>query len=261
MITYFQNRQKDLLSAYATSSKIAHNLIIGNERELIAKRFLEEHMPSDIEFSKGILIGRNKLVIQKIDRKDKPEIDIIIHKKSGSPLTLFGGTKIFFSENVACVVEVKSKLNKNELKNIKAHCAKIKSIEHANNNGLLNFSNYPSPTIPYYVICFETNFKISDIVSYFSSSNFHSTPDGFFCLNNKNGFSIVKDNYRISAYTTMSNPLYYKKIENSIYAGHITGQNTLLNFWVSLLHCIEIIQNMKFPLQYYSEIIRSVQDK
>ena len=81
----------------------------GSEAEATLKEFLRKKLPRRFDVASGIVIG--------CDNQISRQTDVIIYDAMNSPVYRTGSRlQILPRDNVACVIEVKSKLNKDELK-------------------------------------------------------------------------------------------------------------------------------------------------
>jgi len=94
----------------------------GSEAEDILKRFLREKLPRRFDVASGIVIGS--------DNQTSRQTDVIIYDAMNSPVYRTGSRlQILPRDNVASVIEVKSKLNKKELKDAAAKIAVVKALK------------------------------------------------------------------------------------------------------------------------------------
>jgi hypothetical protein len=94
----------------------------GSEAEEILKEFLRKRLPRRFDVASGIVIGS--------DNQISRQTDVIIYDAMNSPVYRTGPRlQILPRDNVACVIEVKSKLNKDELKDAAAKIAGIKALK------------------------------------------------------------------------------------------------------------------------------------
>ena len=115
-------KEKMLIDFTEISSQVKHRPSKGSirEREVI-KEYLEKYLPGNIGISNGECISTDGTV--------SSECDIILYEKNTTPYLVHkDGYQVFPIECVYGVIEVKSKLNKNELKDSIAKIKKIKSM-------------------------------------------------------------------------------------------------------------------------------------
>lgn len=112
----------DKLKAYFEHSGIAkHGDIKGAAREGFVQLFLEDTMPSVLEYATGEIIDKN-------DTRSG-QVDIILQSSTSPKIKLFGNINISFNDYVLGAIEVKSNLNKTHLINSLELFRKIKSLE------------------------------------------------------------------------------------------------------------------------------------
>lgn len=89
-------------------SVVPHNALKGGEAEKLVRTFLKEHLPRRFDVGGGFIIDR-------LDNVSK-QTDVIIYDALNCPVYRASeDAGIFPSDNVAATVEVKSRLDKNEL--------------------------------------------------------------------------------------------------------------------------------------------------
>ena len=94
----------------------------GTEAEETLKEFLRQKLPRRFDVASGMAIGEN----DQISR----QTDVIIYDAMNSPVYRTGSrVQILPRDNVAAVVEVKSKLNKEELRDTASKIADVKRIK------------------------------------------------------------------------------------------------------------------------------------
>jgi hypothetical protein len=114
-----QQLRKDFAEIQACNPHAAER---GSEAEEILRKFLREKLPRRFDVGSGIVIGS--------DNQISRQTDVIIYDAMNSPVYRTGSRlQILPRDNVASVIEVKSKLNKDELKDAAAKIANIKSIK------------------------------------------------------------------------------------------------------------------------------------
>lgn len=257
MKSYFSNRQRELYHAYKAAKSLGHSLPVGNERELIAKEFLAKHLPDLAIVTQGIIIDQNNVDFSRFNQSNTPQIDLLIYISHCPKLTFYGGSNIYLSEGVASVLEVKTKLNKAEYSKAIKHCRKVKN-NHRQIFGLYWATNDPTSApgdrIPYYLITFDS-INEDIVLSYLGSeqdntSDISEMPDGFFCLNPKNGFVIIK---RTGLHPNFGN--HPKLKSNKQYIGMKFYEDTLSILWTIILSQIDAIKDLRFPYKSYANSI------
>ena len=115
-------KDKMLIDFTEISSQVKHCASKGSirEREVI-KEYLEKYLPGNIGISNGECIS--------VDGTVSPECDIILYEKNTTPYLIHkDGYQVFPIECVYGVIEVKSKLDKAQLKDSIEKIKKIKSM-------------------------------------------------------------------------------------------------------------------------------------
>jgi hypothetical protein len=93
----------------------------GAEAELILRKFLKERLPRRFDIESGLVVGTDGTVSN--------QTDLIIFDAMNSPIYRAGPrVHIIQRDNVAAVIEVKSKLNKEQLKDAARKIASVKKI-------------------------------------------------------------------------------------------------------------------------------------
>lgn len=251
MRNYFYLRQHELFNGYNASKSLGHSVPKGNERELIASEFLLKHLPPICDSGEGIIAdAKTAYDFRQLGQTNTPQIDFLIYMKYAPALTFYGGTKIFFTEGVASVIEVKSKLDSAEIQSSIKHCQKVKTFDAMNVYGDIDPSNLPNGKIPYYVIAFESidkNTIYTTLENEVKTNNLakDNIPDGFFVLNPADDFSIFKDDkfHNDLLQRASSSPNSYHL---PLYKGL-----TLYLIWLTLLRQIDQIKNRNFPYTKY----------
>lgn len=94
----------------------------GAEAELILKAFLKDRLPRRFDIETGLVVGQDGTVSR--------QTDLIIFDALNSPVYRKGPkTHILPRDNVAAVIEVKSKLNKDQLKDAAKKIASVKKLK------------------------------------------------------------------------------------------------------------------------------------
>jgi len=94
----------------------------GSEAEDTLKRFLREKLPRRFDVASGVVVGA--------DRSVSRQCDVIIYDAMNSPVYRAGSRlRILPRDNVPAVIEVKSKLNKDELRDAATKIATVKKIK------------------------------------------------------------------------------------------------------------------------------------
>ena len=124
----------------------------GSEAEETLKEFLTKKLPRRFDVASGIVIGGENQISR--------QTDVIIYDAMNSPVYRTGTrVQILPRDNVACVIEVKSKLNKDELKDAAAKIAEVKKIKATPICGAdqpVTFSQIITTNVPECVFAFDS---------------------------------------------------------------------------------------------------------
>lgn len=94
----------------------------GTEVEMILKKFLDDRLPKRFGVESGFVVGQDGIVSR--------QTDLIVFDALNSPVYRKGPkTHILHRDNVAVALEVKSKLNKEELKDAAKKIASVKKLK------------------------------------------------------------------------------------------------------------------------------------
>jgi hypothetical protein len=106
--TIFAQAAHKLRQDFEELSNVPHNALKGGEAETLVKKFLKEHLPKRFDVGSGFIIDRFDTVSK--------QTDLIIYDALNCPVYRASEQAgIFPSDNVAAVVEVKSRLDKDGL--------------------------------------------------------------------------------------------------------------------------------------------------
>ena len=117
----FEMAGKKLRQEFVELRAVPHAALRGGEAEDLVRRFLREHIPRRFDVGTGFIIDpRNKVSRQT---------DVIVYDALNCPTYRASDTAgIFPANNVAAVVEVKSKLDGDELQDALDKIASVKSL-------------------------------------------------------------------------------------------------------------------------------------
>jgi len=125
--------KKMMIDFEDVTSKIQHNGEKGTSREELLSVYLRSYIPNKYEIGRGTIIDS--------DGNQSKQQDFIIYDSFSSPVLLnMDSTKMIPIESVYAIVEVKSSLNKERMKECVAN---IKSVKQLTKNPI---TNYIAPT-------------------------------------------------------------------------------------------------------------------
>jgi hypothetical protein len=115
---------KKLRQDFRELSTVPHNALKGQEAEKLVRRFLAEHLPKRFGVGSGFIIDQNDTLSR--------QSDVVIYDAHNCPVYRASeDAAIFPSENVAAVVEVKARLDKEKLSEAAENIAAAKSLAKA----------------------------------------------------------------------------------------------------------------------------------
>ena len=133
--TIFAQAARKLRQDFDELSTIPHSGLKGNEAERLVKVFLKEHLPKRFSVGSGFIIDGYDTVSK--------QTDVIIYDALNCPVYRASEeAAIFPSDNVAAVVEVKSRLDKDQL---------ISAFE--NIRATKQLAKTPPPDLPIPITC------------------------------------------------------------------------------------------------------------
>jgi len=120
--TIFRDAARRLRAEFEDARNIPHSGERGREGEEILRNFLNEHLPKRFLAGSGFIIDNEDNV--------SPQTDVIIYDALNCPVYKSGEASLILpSDNVACVIEVKSKLNKANLEDAFAKITECKALK------------------------------------------------------------------------------------------------------------------------------------
>lgn len=156
---FFSISRELLLNKYNLSTLAEHKTLLGNAREIFVKEFLENILPSDIEYKTGQITD----ILGNLSN----QCDIILQKKSYPRLGVAENNQISFYEFALSILEIKSNFNEEAMKQADKHKKKIMELGKTNEKIVknLNVSNtirnielggkmYAIEGIPYFIIAY-----------------------------------------------------------------------------------------------------------
>jgi hypothetical protein len=117
----FAQAAKKLRQDFAELAVVPHSGLKGGEAEEIVRKFLRGHLPKRFDVGSGIIID--------VQDKLSKQIDVIIYDAFNCPVYRASPTAaIIPSDNVAAVIEVKSHLDKERLREAFENASSVKSL-------------------------------------------------------------------------------------------------------------------------------------
>lgn len=150
----FFSKYEDLLeSLFQTSSLGENQEHKGYAREIFIKDFLQKILPDNIGISSGEIINQAS---QVDDVENRPQNDLILYKTNFPKFHLAGDKNFFLAESVLAVIEVKSYVNIDAVKQAIGHALKLKTKKQMFNlDEIPTSERYYPKKFPYFIIGFE----------------------------------------------------------------------------------------------------------
>lgn len=167
LITHMNAQEEKLLTDSKIPASAGHTLHKGTPREFFIENFLKNHLSEKVAIGKGEIIDCHSIP-NPLKGEGRPQIDIVVYKKEYPKLDLGGGINVFLIESVVAIIEVKSLLNKEELRKSIKNAHKVKRLER---NVVRSFSTgYIPPDILSYVVAYDaTTSNIETIYGWINS--------------------------------------------------------------------------------------------
>ena len=126
-ITLFRSHFERIQRRLEAEGKAAQSFHHGLNRGLIREAFIREFLSENISEFWGV--GTGEIFHCEAQEEDtRNQIDVVIHNKRYPKLPLSGGIDLFFIETVSSVIEIKSRLTKNDVKQAADAAKRIKSL-------------------------------------------------------------------------------------------------------------------------------------
>src|SRR5689334_6255779 len=117
----FEQAAKNLRRDFDELSTVPHNALKGSEAERLVREFLNTHLPKRFCAASGFILDKG----DQISR----QTDVVVYDALNCPVFRASpDAGIFPSDNVAAVVEVKSRLTKAELRDAFEKIASVKRL-------------------------------------------------------------------------------------------------------------------------------------
>ncbi len=163
-----KNIQKILMNSYETG-KNQPNSIKGMDREIFIGRFLRKILPKSVNISSGMIIDRDENVTGQLDL-------IIGHSNSFSIPNLISDNRIYLSESVISMIEVKSNLQ-TQWKQMKNTIKKVKNLSAHFTRMRINGEDFFT-RIPCYAVGYTGFSNILNLQEYLQKTDENERPDG-----------------------------------------------------------------------------------
>lgn len=248
----FRETAKKLLSDFNISAQIKHPGVTGTYREDSLKRFLiDGRLPSKYGIGSGEIIGPNS----NISRQS----DMVIYDKENCPVIVFSeSVQVFPSESVYGVIEVKSKLSKQKLieglENIAAFKQLVPEGQISQRNVFMTM-NYERPR-PFGII-FAYSLSGNSLDSLVENLREYEarTPEDLW----PNMVVVLNEGIIWHNNGKLKTLIKSECFNNETYPINIHfKQDTLFEFYITLLELLSSIKLGDFELRKYKELPRKV---
>lgn len=206
----------------SVTSRISHQGEKGTARENVLMQYLRPYIPEKYSFSKGIIIDSHDI--------QSRQVDIIIHDRNLTPyLQDQDTTKIIPIESVYGVIEVKSKLTKEELQKCINNIESVRSLTKNTINGI------SCPTAGF-VFAYDSDSSLETILKNLTELSMNLTPEKkicCICVLNK-GLIVLVNKFELSRI------MLFPSTE-TIYVIHNNENNSLLMFYLLLFQTLNSI--------------------
>jgi hypothetical protein len=146
--THIDAVEGSLLEISKIPANSGHSLHKGTPREAFIRTFLQGHLSERVAVGTGEIIDADSK-----PREQRNQIDIVIYKREYPRLDFGGGINGFLAESVVATIEVKSLLDKEELRKAARVAKAIKALER---KVVTSFSTgYQPPSILSYVVAYD----------------------------------------------------------------------------------------------------------
>ena len=121
--SHFERVQRRLQAEGDAAKSFQHGLNRGQIREAFVREFLALNISDFWGVGTGEIIHRNAS-----PEEDRHQIDVVVHNRKYPKLSLATGIDLFFIESVSSLIEIKSRLTKEDLRKSAAVTKGIKSL-------------------------------------------------------------------------------------------------------------------------------------
>ncbi len=146
--THIDAVEGSLLEISKIPANAGHTLHRGTPREAFIRTFLQSHLSERVAVGSGEVVDANSK-----PRQQRNQIDIVIYRREYPRLDFGGGIRGFLAESVVATIEVKSVLDKEELRKAVRTATAIKSL--ARNIVTCFTAGYQPPSILSYVVAYD----------------------------------------------------------------------------------------------------------
>lgn len=163
VIAQYLANQEALLKQLAKDAGIAENaVLLGAAREYFIANCLKACLGGAFEFGTGVIVDAlSRGAFNGKGRAVWPQNDIVLIEPRYPRIELAGRPTIFLAESVYATIEVKSTLNRQELKRVIEQAGKLKALQRTIWNS--HRAQAPRPWIVTYVVAYSSKLSLSEI--------------------------------------------------------------------------------------------------
>ena len=178
---HFKRIQKILRAEGCAANSFSHGVNKGLIREAFIRGFLSNNIPANWGIGTGEIIHQDAAT-----KETRPQIDAVIHDKNHPKLVLSGEIDLFFIETVSTIIEIKSKVDKEDLIKAGQTAALMKHYAlEANIRDRRNRTQHQQLPYPYaFLVAYDGPKKLSTLHGWFESLSRTPGPDGLCKLRN-----------------------------------------------------------------------------
>ncbi|MBI3048124.1 MAG: hypothetical protein HYY76_07400 [Acidobacteria bacterium] len=140
--------EKVLLATAQIPAGSGHPLHKGTPRESFIKEFLENHL------AESLAIGQGEVISSESEAGEpRNQFDIVLYKRHFPRLTFGGGINAFLVESVVATIEVKSTLDKENLRQAVKAARNVKALKRNVSRGF--WTGNPPPAVLSFVVAYD----------------------------------------------------------------------------------------------------------
>jgi hypothetical protein len=151
--THFDTMEKVLLATSTIVRAAGHDLHKGTPREMFIRDFLSLHLASNVGIGSGEIIDSDSIA-----GAQRRQIDTLLYQHSFPRIHFGAGLNAFLSESVIGIIEVKSTINKEALRQVIRTTHEIKALKR-------NISSFP-PVIYSYLVGYSGPASMNQIYTW-----------------------------------------------------------------------------------------------
>lgn len=245
----FQAVAARLQTEFLRSQSVNHSGTKGTIREDNLIEFFRQHLPKRYSIGSGIIADQRT----NFSRQQ----DIVIYDSFNIPvLQDFGDNAVFFAEQVLAAIEVKSRINTHELKDIVQKAQSIRSLQRSSVFHIAGFGTdlqaVASSRIFVFAIAYECDFSLEDTRDRLQAIVDLDDSDW-----GTSALLILSDSNRKAGIVTNADSVIAGRIlldsNNAYPIGHLdfnTVEDALFYFYLMLLHALQVNSARSFAPDY-----------